>query len=126
MASRILIIEDHADTAHTTAQVCESWGYRTKTESNGADGLSAMDTFRPHLVLLDLDLPKMPGFDVALLIRHSKLHRKVPIVCVTGYSEDKYAEMALYAGCDQFLSKPVDLVQLEAAIANNLARKTPA
>lgn len=120
MAAKILIIEDHADTAQTTAQVCESWGYRTQTAENGADGLTAMDSFRPQLVLLDLELPKMSGLDVALLIRHSKLHRKVPIICITGHDKSKYAEMAAYAGCDQFLGKPVDLAELEAAIAKNL------
>ncbi len=122
MSARILIVEDHAATAHTTAEVCKAWGYRTSTAANGAEGLEAMDSFRPHLVLLDLELPKMSGLDVALLIRHSKLHRKVPIVCITGYGETEYAAMAEYAGCDQFLRKPVDLDELEAAIADNLAK----
>ncbi len=120
MTARILIVEDHPDTAHTTAQICESWGYRTRTAANGSDGLTAVDAFRPHLVLLDLELPKMSGLEVALLIRHSKLHRKVPIICITGY--DAPAQAA-FAGCDQFLKKPVDLALLEAAIAANLPPK---
>ena len=120
MTARILIVEDNPDTAHTTAQICESWGYRTKTASNGSDGLTAVDAFRPHLVLLDLELPKMSGLEVALLVRHSKLHRKVPIICITGYD---VPDQAAFAGCDQFLKKPVDIALLEEAIAANLPPK---
>jgi two-component system, chemotaxis family, CheB/CheR fusion protein len=112
---RILVVDDEKDAARLLAEFLESDGHRTLAVNDGPAALTALETFEPEVVLLDLGLPGMDGYEVAARIREQDRHRKLLLIAVTGYRSD--APRLKQAGFDRHLMKPPDLRKLDAWLA---------
>jgi DNA-binding response OmpR family regulator len=108
----VLVVEDSPDTAETTRVLVELWGHVTLIARDGPAAVQAADRLRPDIILLDIGLPRLDGFEVARQVR--RLAGKQPvIICITGYGRDEDRRRSREAGCDYYLVKPADPDQLE-------------
>ena len=103
---RVLIVEDNADASKTLAVALERDGHAVETTRNGTEALAVAADYRPHIVLIDIGLPGLDGFQVTKQLRQSL--RQVLIVAVTGRSSPEDIQRSLDAGCDHHLVKPID------------------
>lgn len=114
MGHNILCIEDNPDNMVLLKRVLESRGYSLVEARNGLDGLAKAEQEEIDLVLLDINLPDIDGYEVARRLRsHSKPHlAAVPIIAITANALKGDAEKALNAGCNLYMSKPINLQEL--------------
>jgi CheY-like chemotaxis protein len=97
-------------------------GYEVVIAGDGAAGVAAAGRERPDLILMDLSLPVMSGWDAARALKAAPETRAIPIVALSAHALDGEREKALAAGCDDFETKPVDLARLLAKMESLLAR----
>jgi signal transduction histidine kinase len=116
---RILIVDDNVDAANTLSELLQLDGHETKPAFTAADALIIADTFRPEIVLLDIGLPQMNGYEVARRLRASKLDGHTTLIALTGYGQVEDREKALAAGFDAHLVKPVDFAALAKLLADH-------
>jgi CheY-like chemotaxis protein len=116
---RILLVEDNQDSATMLAGLLESLGHRVQTTHDGYTALSAVDTFRPQVVLLDIGLPEMNGYEVARRIRKRRGGHAPLLVALTGYAHPQAIDQARRAGFDHHLVKPLDLDKLCGLLAEH-------
>jgi len=105
---RILVVDDNRDSAETMAAILKSWGYTVECAFDGLAAVSAAITFRPQVVLLDIELPKLSGYDVARRLKQLPSLADVPLIAITGYGQDEDRRRLSEAGFDRHLVKPVD------------------
>lgn len=104
---RVLIIDDNVDAAETLAMLIEFGGHSVATANDGHSGLSMAESFNPDLIFLDLGMPGISGYSVALAMRRITGLANVTIVAVTGWADHQAKTMAVAAGFDCHLTKPV-------------------
>ncbi|WP_454873764.1 chemotaxis protein CheB [Paraburkholderia xenovorans] len=114
---RVLIIDDNADASEALAMILASEGHVVATRLDGQQGLEASTTFRPDVVLLDIGLPGMDGYEVAQKLRGSAATRDTLLVAVTGYGQPGDQLRSAAAGFDHHLVKPVDIEALKGLFA---------
>ena len=118
---RILVVEDNADVAETTAAMLALSGHEVRTVHDGVEALSMVEAFAPDVVLLDIGLPRMDGYEVARRLRQLPATRDTLLVALTGYGQASDRLRGREAGFDEHLLKPVDPAVLNALIANDAA-----
>lgn len=118
---RILVIDDNEDAAETVGMLLGAMGHRVRVECDALKSLDVGGTFRPHLVLLDLGMPKISGFDLARRFRADPALRRATLVALSGWGSDEHRERSRAAGIDHHLTKPVAIAQLQP-ILDALAR----
>jgi len=117
---RILIVEDEAVIRKAIRMACEKEGYEVIEAENGSDGLKQADAGKPDLVLLDLMLPDISGFDVCREIR--KAGSRIPIVILSAKTEEIDIVVGLEIGADDYITKPFRARELLARVAAHLRR----
>jgi signal transduction histidine kinase/CheY-like chemotaxis protein len=115
---RVLIVDDNTDAANSLSELLRLDGHTTRPVFSAADALSNVASFAPDVVLLDIGLPGIDGYEVARRLRQTTLSRGTRIIALTGYGQAEDRERTRAAGFDDHLVKPVDL----AALATLLAR----
>jgi signal transduction histidine kinase len=115
-ARRILVVEDNPDAAATMRDFLELSGHEVQLAASGADGIQAARRFHPEVVLCDIGLPGMTGFEVAEELRRDPTTRSAKLIAVTGYGRDEDRKRSKEAGFDLHLTKPVDPAQLRAVL----------
>jgi len=115
-ARRVLVVEDNPDAAATMRDFLELSGHEVELACSGMDGLEAARHFHPEVVLCDLGLPGMSGFEVAAELRRDPATRSAKLIAVTGYGRDEDRRRSKEAGFDLHLTKPVDPAQLRALL----------
>jgi CheY-like chemotaxis protein len=116
MRPLFLVIDDNADSADSLTMLLQSWGTNAVAAYNGARGVEVADRLRPEVVLLDLSMPVMSGFETCRAIRRLPWGPKTTIVAVTGSAKD--LEVALAdAGFDGVFPKPVEIGSLQSLLA---------
>jgi class 3 adenylate cyclase/CheY-like chemotaxis protein len=123
-AAKILVVDDVALNVKLLADLLGAKGYRTCTAASGADALAALDREHPDLVLLDVMMPGMSGYEVCGAIRADPAHAMLPIVLVTALDPAKERAKGLDAGADDFLTKPVSQHELLARVRSLLRIKS--
>jgi PAS domain S-box-containing protein len=113
---RILVIEDHRDAADSLRDALEMAGHDVSVAYDGPSGLAAAHALRPEVILCDLGLPGLSGFDVARTIRRDAMLRPVLLVALTGYGSPQDAERARQSGFDQHIRKPADVDEIARLI----------
>ena len=108
---RVLVVDDNADAADSLAMLLLARGDAVRTAYDGEEALEADGDFLPQVVLLDIGLPKMSGFDVARGIRAARGPR-VLIVAITGWGQEEDRQRSREAGFDHHFTKPVDIERL--------------
>jgi PAS domain S-box-containing protein len=114
---KVLIVDDNIDAAETMASVLDLMGHRTQAVYVGEAVLDAAAGFNPDIVLLDIGLPGISGYEVAKQLRADARFQRTVLVAVTGWGSEADRERSRAAGFDDHLTKPVDLVDLEALLA---------
>ncbi|HEU4596267.1 MAG TPA: response regulator [Pyrinomonadaceae bacterium] len=116
----VLVAEDNEDVRLMMRTLLEMKGYGVLEASDGDETLSVAQDARPDLILMDLQLPRLNGFAVARFIRQHEELKGVPIVVVSGHDPVKHRGLALAAGCNGYVQKPVDFDHLEELILSLL------
>ena len=106
--SRILVVDDNRDSATSLAMLLKLQGYQTQTAFDGLEAVEAATTFRPQVILLDIGLPKLNGFEVCRRIREQSWGKEIVMVALTGWGQDEDRQKSNEAGFDHHLIKPVD------------------
>ena len=117
----VLVVDDNADAAETLALVLTQLGCETRVAYDGPSALAIVETFQPELALLDIGLPVMDGYELARRLRERPSTAKMRLVAVTGYGQKSDIELALGAGFDGHLVKPVDLARIEALLSRSVS-----
>jgi class 3 adenylate cyclase/CheY-like chemotaxis protein len=123
-AAKILVVDDVALNVKLLADLLGAKGYRTCSASSGAEALAVLDRERPDLVLLDVMMPGMSGYEVCAALRADPAHAMLPIVLVTALDPAQERARGLDAGADDFLNKPVSQAELLARVRSLLRIKS--
>jgi signal transduction histidine kinase/DNA-binding response OmpR family regulator len=115
---RILVVDDNEDAAEMLAMVLQQTGYRTRTAYDSRAALAAVADWAPHIVILDIGLPDINGYDVARELRRSERFGGLSLIALTGWGTQDDKQRAMDAGFDVHLTKPVDASALHAALAH--------
>jgi len=113
-ARRVLVVDDNADAADSLGMLLNLLGADVRVEHSGAAALAALRSWDPALVLLDLGMPGMDGYEVARQIRSDRRHDGLLLVAVTGWGQEGDRERTRAAGFDHHLVKPVSVEVLQA------------
>jgi PAS domain S-box-containing protein len=119
---RILIVDDNRDAATSLGMMLRLMGNETHTANDGLAAIEAAESFRPDLILLDIGLPKMNGYDACRVIRQQPWSNGMIIVALTGWGQEGDRLRSAQAGFDHHLVKPVELDTLAKLLANSVDR----
>jgi two-component system cell cycle response regulator DivK len=125
MSNRVLVVEDTEDNRRILRDLLASAGYDVVEAMDGAEGLSAVARYMPDLVLLDIQLPVIDGYEVARRLKADPKTRDVPIIAVTSYALTGDEEKSRAAGCNAYVAKPFSPKHLLATIRRFLPGDGP-
>jgi two-component system cell cycle response regulator DivK len=120
MSKRILLVEDEEDNMQLLRDLLAT-GYDLDEAENGEKALAAVAKRRPDLILMDIQLPIMDGYEATRRIKADPALRSIPIIAITSYTMGEDEKRARAAGCDDFVSKPYSPRQLLAKIREYLS-----
>ena len=109
---RILIADDDAPNADLLEAHLDGSGYDTKSASNGEDTLAIARSWKPDLILLDVMMPKLSGFEVCRRLRADPATREIAVLMVTALDQSTDVETAVESGTDDFITKPINKTEL--------------
>jgi CheY-like chemotaxis protein len=112
----VLVVDDNADTRVVVRWMLERWGCRVLEACDGREAFEAVVESRPDLVLMDLTMPRVDGFDAIRSIRGREEFLRLPVIAVTAFDRAHARDGAAAAGCDYYLSKPIDFKRLEVLV----------
>lgn len=108
MKTRTLIIEDNENNMYLTSFLLEKSDHEVHKAYDGQTGVDMAKELQPDLILLDIQLPKMNGYEVAAALRADERLAEIPIVAITSYAMPGDREKSLDAGCNGYIKKPID------------------
>ena len=120
MPQKILIVDDNEPNVELIDAYLSGFDYDIETAADGAEALEKVQSFVPDLILLDVMMPKLSGFEVCKKLKSDPKTKGIMILMVTALSELGDIERAVNAGCDDYLSKPVNKVELLKRVDNML------
>jgi PAS domain S-box-containing protein len=115
---RILVVDDNRDSAASMAMMLQLLGHEVRTAHDGLETLELAERFRPQVVLMDIGMPRLNGYDATRSIREQPWGRDVAIVALTGWGQEVDRARSKEAGCDGHLVKPVNLPDLETLLSD--------
>ena len=118
---RVVYIEDNAANLALVEKVLGHIGYEVEGAHTGEQGLEIIQSDPPHLVLLDLDLPGIDGFEVVRTIKAMPAFSSLPFIAISASVMKQERKLALEAGCIAFVEKPFDIAELRVAVEEALA-----
>jgi two-component system cell cycle response regulator DivK len=121
MSKRILVVEDQEDNRQILRDLLGNAGYELTEAENGEEAIAAVAKRRPDLILMDIQLPVMDGYEATRRIRTNPDLKSVPIIAVTSYALTGDEDKALAAGCNGYVSKPYSPRDLLAKVRSYLA-----
>ena len=125
-APTILLVDDDPDYIKVISARLQTRGYEVLTAFDGRAGLEAAQAKRPALIILDLLLPRLNGYEVCTLLKQDTRHHRIPIIIFSGKTERKDREMALSCGADAYITKPYTADELFQQISRLLGGPPPA
>ena len=125
MSARILIVDDNATNLKLVAYLVKAYGYAVTTAIDAPSALASIASERPDLILMDLQLPGVDGLELTRRIKTDPSTRDIAIIAVTAYAMRGDEEKAREAGCDDYVTKPIDTRTLPVTIARHLAKAPP-
>jgi CheY-like chemotaxis protein len=120
----VLVVDDNLDSAESLTVLVEELGHEVRTETEGGKVVEAAREFRPNLILLDISLPDISGFDVAEELRRQPDLADICLVALSGYGQEHHRRRSTEVGFDRYWVKPVDFVALKSLLAG-LSLRTP-
>jgi CheY-like chemotaxis protein len=119
----ILIVDDHPTNLKLARVLFAAEGYDVHTAGSATEALGVLSALRPHLILMDLLLPDTHGLELTRRLKADPGTRDIPIVALTAFAMKGDDERALQAGCDGYVSKPIDTRALVSVVAKHLGKK---
>jgi CheY-like chemotaxis protein len=119
----ILIVDDNAHNLKLVRVILAAEQYEVRTATDAEQALRILESFKPQLILMDLQLPGMDGLELTRQLRADPLRRQIIIIALTAYAMKGDEEHALAAGCDAYMSKPIEIDALTKMVATQLARR---
>ena len=119
---KVLLVEDTEDNRFMMRRLLEMAGYGVVEATNGEEAVRLAQSEQPELILMDLSLPVIDGLAATRAIRKSDGLKKTPIIAVSAHDTSDFQAEALSAGCDSYITKPIDFSQLELLIARLLGK----
>ncbi|TMQ29391.1 MAG: response regulator, partial [Planctomycetota bacterium] len=110
---RILVVDDNRDSAESTAMMLRLLGNDVITAHDGIEALAAAEKFRPRVILMDVGMPRLNGYEATSRIREQPWGASIVIIALTGWGQEGDRALSKAAGCDGHLVKPVRLSDLE-------------
>jgi CheY-like chemotaxis protein len=121
----ILIVDDNAQNLKLARVVLANEGFDVQTASNAEDALQLLRTVTPRLILMDIQLPGMDGLELTRRLKADPATRAVRVIALTAYAMKGDDEKAFAAGCDGYITKPIDVERLPELVSAYLAERSP-
>lgn len=118
----ILVVEDFEDNRFMMRRLLEMSGYRVLEAENGEEAVTRAGEEQPDLILMDLSLPLLDGLAATRRIRQNAELRDVPVIAVSAHDTADFHAEALAAGCNEYVTKPIDFDQLEEVLSRLLGQ----
>ncbi|MEL7245695.1 MAG: response regulator, partial [Cyanobacteria bacterium J06573_2] len=122
MPFKILIVDDHLGTCLSISDYLELSGYQVITANDGQEGLKMVNEHNPDLIVTDIIMPRMNGYELVRNVRQQAHFRLLPVILLTARTQTQERILGYQSGCDLYLPKPFELEELAAAISNLLER----
>ncbi|RKG34520.1 Hpt domain-containing protein [Acinetobacter tianfuensis] len=119
----VMIVDDSVTVRKVTTRLLERQGYDVVTAKDGVDAIEQLENIRPDLMLLDIEMPRMDGFEVTNLVRHHDIHKDLPIIMITSRTGEKHRERAFSLGVSNYMGKPFQEAELLENIGALIAKK---
>ena len=119
----IMIVDDSVTVRKVTSRLLERQGYEVITAKDGLDAVEQLESIKPDLMLLDIEMPRMDGFEVTNLVRHHEVHHQLPIIMITSRTGEKHRERAFSLGVSGYMGKPFQEAELLANIQQQFVQK---
>jgi two-component system cell cycle response regulator DivK len=123
LPKKILIVDDNQDSRELVVKVLKTKGYQTIEAVDGEEALEKAVVERPDLILMDRSLPKIDGYEVTRRLKGQEEFKDIPIVALTAHAMRGDREKALEAGCEGYISKPINVRELPSQIGSYLRGK---
>jgi CheY-like chemotaxis protein len=115
-ARRILVVDDNRDAADALARLLQLLGHHVDTAQDGLQAVARAQTFRADVILMDIGMPHLDGYEAARRIREQLGLQPLKLVALTGWSQDEHRRRSAEAGFDAHILKPVDVAALESLL----------
>jgi CheY-like chemotaxis protein len=125
MSDSILVVDDNADNLELTQILLECEGFEVRRAEDAAQALTVLGTYRPKLILMDVQLPGMDGLALTRRLRQDSSFDNTVIVALSAYAMVAEKENARVAGCDGYITKPIDTRTFAAAVREFLVYPRP-
>jgi two-component system, cell cycle response regulator DivK len=123
MPKKILIVEDNEDSRELVVKVLRNKGYEMVEAADGEEAVEKAVAEMPDLILLDISLPKLDGYEVAKRLKSREEFREIPIIAFTAHAMKGDREKAIVAGFEGYISKPVDIRELPVQVKSFIRGK---
>ena len=123
--AKILIVDDETSVIKIVRMSLEAHGYEVIAANDGEEGLEKAKSETPNLIILDVLIPKMDGYEVCRLLKTDALYTNIPIILFTGKAQDDFEEIGVKVGADAFVTKPFNSMVLFGKIEELLKQLSP-
>jgi CheY-like chemotaxis protein len=117
----ILIVDDNAANLKLARVLLSGEGYEVRTAGDAEQALELLESFHPRLILMDLQLPGMDGLELTRRLKADPTRRDIAVIALTAYAMKGDEEKARAAGCDDYVTKPIDTEELPRLVADHLS-----
>ncbi len=117
---QLLVVDDHPINMKLISFLLELEGYEVRTAESASTALAILESYRPRLILMDLQMPGMNGFELTQQLKAAFATKDIIIIAVTAYAMKGDEQRALAAGCDHYITKPIDNDELPRLVARLL------
>jgi CheY-like chemotaxis protein len=124
VAERILIVDDNPTNLKLVTYLMQQHGYDVTTAGDADDAIASIKTSLPDLILMDVQLPGIDGLELTRRLKADPTTKPIVVIAVTAYAMKGDQEKALAAGCDDYVTKPIDTRALPMTVAKHLAART--
>jgi len=116
--TNILYVEDNEDNIYMLSKRLKKKGFTITIAKDGEEGLKAARELKPDLILMDLSLPLLDGWETTRILKSEPETKLIPVIALSAHAMQEHKDKALEAGCDDYDTKPVDIVRLLSKINN--------
>lgn len=125
MSKKILIVEDSRELREILGTVLAARGWSPVLAESSRNALDKLERELPEIILMDMRMPDMSGFELARILKHHRIYKTIPILAATAFPDYIARQRCLVAGCDDFISKPFSFAALQRRLTNLVSGKKP-
>lgn len=125
MSGKILIVEDSYDLRELLGKALTARGWNPIFAESGRKALDKLEGETPGIILMDMRMPDMNGFELATILKNHRIYRSIPILAATAFPDHIARQRCLAAGCDDFISKPFSFAALQTSLTKLVSGEKP-